>query len=632
MSTTLILIPFDEQYDHLGARDAAGNLEPLEVVTTLTTPAVVDAYTGRGRDFDGGAGLAASDVAGRDTLTTRDATVQALVSIRADSIVGWPRVIYMRGLEHSSSPCSLGLRVGYLLTPGPPTHLQAQLFWCAADGTLKVQPGATFMAPGDDRYLLLTATRRWVSATEVVVRYYLGDELLAEHTTADGDIGGETTATTFVGCSADNAFMFRNWDGTIDQLKVTDHEMSHEEVRAVWERLTVHQPAGVELVTGLAPPGSGWGRDRTTRISKLARVVGTGLGYALAKAEELRANWLPDRAYAAWLPRWERLFGLAARPLESLDTRRARVVAFASRDNGYAVPQLQEALAERLDQVVGDVDIRTFSNRIRDDFATLEDERWHHEPAGVWTIASGELDGNEPSGSDMRWDASNRNPFRCITPLSTRDAQRFVVVSKFTVLSPSSDGMVGLHVFNWANGDGIWFGVRDIAGTDHLGVVTVIGGVQTWTSLVTAPTFPGATCWLRIRRDVEDDGGHPDRYVFGWSVTSEEAGWTEYTLSSCPTDPEWVGYALLGFDASTAASNQLVADDFFLYEPKGIRPFAWYAYRDPGAGGAPDLIGANLLLRKLKPAHTHAAAVTSMSLLCDDLADGGCDRGPMGGI
>jgi hypothetical protein len=41
--------------------------------------------------------------------------------------------------------------------------------------------------------------------------------------------------------------------------------------------------------------------------------------------------------------------------------------------------------------------------------------------------------------------------------------------------------------------------------------------------------------------------------------------------------------------------------------------------------------GADLIVQKLKPAHTHGAAISSKSLLCDDLGSL-CDHGPMGAL
>ncbi len=70
--------------------------------------------------------------------------------------------------------------------------------WQTSTGELRRQVGALFSAPPSG-YLLLTATRRWISTTRVVLRYYVGGTLIGEVESTDGDIGGGTTGTTTIG-------------------------------------------------------------------------------------------------------------------------------------------------------------------------------------------------------------------------------------------------------------------------------------------------------------------------------------------------------------------------------------------------------------------------------------------------
>jgi hypothetical protein len=631
---TTVLLHFAEEADHFRPADAQGNLDTLGVETGLTMPAIASAYTGPGRNFVAASsrGLVAADISGRDTLETRDVTVEVITSIRASSVATWPRAVYVRGLGDGTAAerYSLGLELNKLTAPASPTHLEMRLFWMDSTGTIQTQPSGTFIAVGDDDFVYLAATRRWVSTTEVVCRYYVNGELLAEVTSANGDIAGATTGHTTIGCRKNGGTYGRFWDGIVDELAVRNYEMCQEEIQATWQRITVDQPAGVDLVTAMAPPGSGWGRDRSTRMGKLVRVAGTLFGYALARARELRANWLPDRTYLADLPRWERLYGIAPKALDSLDTRRARVVAFASRDNGYSPEQLQEVLLDPFDVVTtDDVDILEFTNRVDDDFATLELERWHTEPAANWTIVSGALRGERASGVDARFDAANRNPYRCIMPLSSGEG-RVVFLAKITALNVSADTLIGLHLFNWRSNNGLWVGLTPNAGVDYkLAYVSFKDGVQSaLTTLVDPVTSASLPNWIRIIKDPDVAG----RYVIGRSTIDALTGYTEVAVTGLMEDPEWAGFAVLGLDASGAGNNSMDFDEATIITPQGTRPFEWYAYRDPGIAGDPDILGANLLLRRLRPAHTHTAAITSHSVLCDDLDDGGCDRGPMGAL
>jgi hypothetical protein len=69
-------------------------------------------------------------------------------------------------------------------------------------------------------------------------------------------------------------------------------------------------------------------------------------------------------------------------------------------------------------------------------------------------------------------------------------------------------------------------------------------------------------------------------------------------------------------------------DDFYLHDPDSLRPYYWYAYRDPALPGAPDIIGSDRLVKKIKPAWTIASAIANRKVICDDQRDGLCEHGP----
>ncbi|MDQ3153620.1 MAG: YmfQ family protein [Actinomycetota bacterium] len=640
---TLLLLNFDAPAATLLPRDAMGNLGPLAPVPGVTTmPSVADSYTGKGRQFlTPDTGLLAVDAAGRDTLANQDVTVQVLLSFGAAGAL--PVTIYQRG-GMGVGGTSARLRVEAV---GPAYHYMVTLYTESTTGSISPGAGASFYFDGYgsiDRFVLLTATRRH-EVDRTVYRYYLGADLLGEVETvsgvdgAPGSAGGATTAQTAIGGAFDGATWSEYFDGVIDQLKVTDYEMSHEEVRATWERITVHQPAAVAALAALTPPGLGWGADPSSRIGKLVRVAGEGLGMALAKSDEFRQNFLPDRAYSETLERWESLIGLSSGAADSLGTRRQRVSAFLARDNGFSAAQIKIALVELFDLDVASIEILKFANRWTDNFATLEAERWHHESPLVWSIVAGELVMTVPIASDSRWNGSQLNPFRCITPLSSGKG-RIVVAAKVDAYSLPLNTIAGLHLFNWRSNNALWFGLQDVAGVDTLGYVSYVAGVRSAFTAILSPA-PAAPLWLRIIRNptpaailaIElgaEDTTHT--YVLGYSTTGPDSGFTETDVASLLPDPEWAGFGASSTAAALAADASATFDDFVCVTPFGTRPFTWYAYRDPGLGGSPDMTGANLLLWKLRPAHTHAAAIASLSLLCDDLDDGGCDRGPMGGI
>ncbi len=130
--------------------------------------------------------------------------------------------------------------------------------WQTSAGMLKRQVGAQFTAPTDGSYILLTATRRWVSSTSAVIRYYLGGQLLSEILTSDGDIGGGATGTTTIGARFDGSVFTDFFDGVIDELEVVDYEMSAREVAATWARINSGGSKYTRMMKALLPPGRVW--------------------------------------------------------------------------------------------------------------------------------------------------------------------------------------------------------------------------------------------------------------------------------------------------------------------------------------------------------------------------------------
>jgi hypothetical protein len=633
---TVVLLHFAEPVSTFKPHDAMGELADLGVVAGITMPEVADAFTGLGRDFVPAStrGLTAADQADGDTLLTRNCTVQVLTTIRAGSAAAWPRALVVRGLGGSSAErVSFGLEVDEVAVPAD--HLELRWYWEDEAGAQQSPvSGGTFKAPAtDDEFLLLTATRRWVSIDQVVVRYYVNEHLIGEvDTTAtgvsgSGSIGGGTTGSTSIGARKAAGVWGSFWDGIIDEVKVTDYEMSPEEVRATWERLTRHQPSGVAQVTALAPPGSKWGEDPSQNRGRLMRIAGESSGVVVARAEELRENFLAQNAYHEEIQRWEDLVGISAKPRDWLDRRRERVVANLSRDNGYAVPQLQDVLAEPLDLDASDIEIMEFTNRIDEAFTTLEAERWYVEAGTNGTIqaTAGELEFDIDAGESYQYDGTTLLPRRAMTSISSNEGRMVALIKLDNITSLGLTALAGLYLFNWRTKNSLWWGVKNDGGTQKIGYTKLQGGVLSAFVTVLDPA-PAAPIWLRAIKDADVAG----RYSLGYSTTGPETGFTNATVNDLLDDPEWAGAALHS-TAVVAASASVFFDDFVLIAPKGTRPFKWYAYRDPLLAGVPDMLGANALIRRMKPAYTHGAAITSKSLLCDNEASG-CDRGPMGGL
>ena len=627
-----------EEPDGVLPADAAGGLANLGTVGTAPTSA--ESFCGRGRSFGSGQALAAADLVSGSTLELRDVTVQAILSwnLTSQAGLGAPGTIIARGKGGSSSEyVSYALQLQVLDLSGRVGLVS--FWWQDSAGAVHLEGAGEFVLPTDTDFFLLTATRRWESTTSVVCRYYVADQLLEEFTSSDGDIAGATAGTTTIGTAYSSGTPGAFLCGVIDELRVVDYEMSADEVRATWQRLSIHQPNGVAMFAGLTPPGSRWARNPDSNIGRMVKIAGELLGLVIARTEELRANWLPDQAYTDFITRWESVCGLVAKPRDSLDTRRARVIAYLSRTRGYSIPALQQAFSGVFDLDVDDVQILQYSNLITDSFDSLNTQRWLIGTSGIWSdagLGAGSVQVLASSGSDIRWDPT-RAPCYIRTPFPNSSLRNSpfgpsAVVAQCKLASITSlavNSIVGLFLHNRVTNDAIWFGVKNVAGTNAIGYQIFSGLVLgSFVSLLSpAPSLP---IWFRVRPQTKQDA--TANLIFGYSTTGPSSGFTESSVVTTGIVPQWAGLAAMSTDASLAANVQASFDDFLLEAFNGDRPFSWYAFRDPTLSGAADIAGAQQVALTAKPAHTFAAVCQNLSVLCDDARDGLCDRGPLGGL
>lgn len=616
--------------------DAVGNLDDLNAEAGVVAPSQVQAWTGFGRRFRQSApnGLIAGDqespLTGLHTVLQRDVTVQAILALTLAGAAG-PQTIIARGTNDGSADerYCWGLEVEE--QAAHPGFVEVRMFHQGADGTIHTQPAGVFQSPGDGSFFLLTATRRWESSSKVVTRYYVGGEQIAELTTTDGDIAGGTTGHTTLGGRKAAGAWGRYLNADLDELLVESVEMSAEEIRETHRRLAEHQPAGVEMFVGLMPPGAPWYDNPSNKIGRLTKIAGQALGQGIAEAERLRALWLPDAAPIYKIGDWERLCGLSPGPSDSLDVRRARVIGYLSRDNGFSIAQVQQALSDPLDLEPDQIQILEFSNTISDDFETLEPERWLVGDIGTWATAAGELEVTQAAGADLRWEPA-RAACYVRMPLSGVDGELTaqIKLSTYSGATIPVDTIVGLFLYNRRTNNAVWFGVKNVyPGTLQLGYCAFINGSLGAFVPIENPLPAAVPIWLRV----SSLAAAPETLTFSYSTTGPTTGFTdtEVTLAANP-GIEWVGAAAMSTDFALASNLQATFDDLLVRCPNGDRPYTWYAYRDSALPGAADMLGGDLIVRRIKPAHTYAAATASKSVLCDDPVNGKCDGGPMGAI
>lgn len=615
--TTLFV---DVDHDRIYLRDQTGHVADLRAVDPSEIVVSGDGWIGpASRDATAGAPVAhrGVDVAGQSEVLARDVSVQWIGTITPAAGMTDGRVV-VRGLGGSSGERrSWGVSID-TATSYPAIRVIAS--WETVAGSTA---GVTLELPASapTGWTLWTVTRRWESATSVVVRVYAGDTLLAEGTSTAGAIGGSTAATTEVlGGSG--------YNGQLQQLRVVAREISADELRQTWARLTRWQPEGEAAFRALAPPGISWFRSADSTPAKFSRIAGQALGFAAAAGHALRETFLPAWASRDTIARWERLVGARPGAVDSLDVRRARVVELMARDNGYSVPALQELLAEAFGLDAADVEIREFAPAVEDNFATIDTRRWLASPAASWSVVSGDARVQAASGDDVRIAPGAINGPTLELPVEV--ARDSYTAAQVTVVDLPLDCEAGLIFRHGGRGDRLFFGLRRTGASDYDVVY------QRWrrgalvdAAPVALATTTATVASLRVRLAPPPAALVADGDLvlqLEWDVG---AGWQTEPDVTWVDDWNLAGFYARSDDAATSDVIDVRFDKLLHLERRGPRCLRWWAYRDPGLGGTWSLERARSLVRRAKPSHTLAGAVSELDVLCDDAAHG-CDVAPLG--
>lgn len=623
----VLLVQFNEQDTATRPKDAHGVMQDFDIAsyglfTTNVMPDAVDGVLGRARQFDGSTmGLDARDLESGATLLTRDCSIQVVLTwdAAAQDLQGSAGVIASRGLGSSSAE-GVCYCIQLAVVDAPSYTASFQWVWQDVGGTTHVQTGENVTLP-PGQFTMLTATRRWVSPTEVVLRYYVGDLLLGEVTSTDGSIGGGTTGRFQIGYRSEGSPGFY-FAGAIDELLVVGRELTHEEIENTWLRITSYQPLGVQLFTEMHDPGFPLPLDPASDPQLETRLIGQGLGYAAAAIENFRANALPGRSYGQVLVDWETVVRVTPAPSSGIDEQRARVVARMRQRRGVSIGGLEDALVGLLGGASNDdLEFLAFTNDVEDDFTTLNLLRWDVTPAASFTAVAGSAHA-APGAGTFLMNGTTRNWVTCTQDIGGdgRTAHHF---AKLAFTTPRSTSEVGIYFGERTQGNYLLLGLRDNAGT--FVIVTESFQHNVSQGLVTRATLGAnpAALWLHLYQT--DTQG---TWKAAWSITSASAGFTTSGNITHPTLQNLSGLYL----RSTGAIAAPVADfdSSRTRAPFGTRSFDAYVLLDSALGFTPDVDGAHSVIQAIKHAYTEGTFITSRELLCD--TPFGCDRGPMGGI
>jgi hypothetical protein len=598
------------------------------LVGNTAMPALVPAAVGRGRLFDGATtGIGARDRVSGATLLTRDMSIQAILSWDAAGqlAAAVPGNIISRGL--GTSPAEyIGYRLRLDVVSAPTFTGLLRWAWMDIGGTEHLQAGAQVtITPG--QFTMLTATRRWVSPTQVELRYYVGDQLIGSVTSADGSIGGGTTGAIQIGYRS-TAGVNSNWyAGIIDEIQIVDRELVLEEIEATWLRITRYQVLGTQLFLENHDQGFPMSTDPGSDVQLDTRMVGQSLGFAAAHIEDLRANFLPTRAYGRNLELWEQLVRPVVGGSPDVQARRDRVVARLRQRRGVSIPGLQDALVDLVDADVNALEFLAFDNRWSDAFNTISSLRWDLTPASASLATPTATAGSARfapgagsftmQGDEGVWLAIAAGVSRS-SELSTNQGEH--ALAKMTMTTPQSGLESGVWFGNRATSSYVLLGLRDTAGSFQVVTESFVGRVSQ--GLVVRDTLAGnpAAIWLHLYNTGTS-------WQAAWSIVSRTSGYATSATFAGPNQVHWSGCYLRSIGAIGAPVVNF--DDFTLWTPNGSRSLVAYVYRNPALGGAPDIEGSQSVIRAIKHSFTEGGIITSKTFR---LAVDGCDRVPMGAL
>lgn len=621
------LIQFAENTTPERPQDSLGVCDDFDVLDDTAMPEVVDGVTGRAREFDGSTtGIAARDRDSGATLLTRDMSIQVILSwdAVAQLAAGTPGTIINRGTGASVAEYVSGC-LQLDVVDAAAFVASVRWFWQDVAGVDRLQAGASVVIRPNE-FTMLTATRRWVSPTEVVLRYYVGALRIGEVTSTNGSIGGGTTGAMQIGYRTVSAAPANFYTGRINEILTVDRELTLEEIEATWLRITLYQPRGEQLFKEMIDKGYPLSEERTSDAQLEIRWVGQLLGYAAAQTENLRANFLPRRSYGSVLEDWEEAVLVTPAPNEGIDSRRARVEARMRQRRGSSIPGFEEALVGLLGGgATSDLEFLAFDNTIREPFDELAAMRWDVNVAagGNWTgPGTRAVLGLDPGTYLMTGAVEDWRYAQLSAPGSCREAQLLAKV----VMDTPDDGLeVGLFYADRVAGNFLLLGLRDNAGSFEIITQSIQGGVAS--AAVVQGTLVGVPTdvWLWLRQT-----STPGTWKAAWSETSGTTGFTVTGDITHPASAQWAG--IYGRSTGALAAGGLVlVDDLIFRDPYGDRPFNAYVMLDRAKGFSPDIAGCRSIVEGVRHGYIGASFVDTPDLLCDDL-ESGCDQGCMGGI
>jgi len=614
--------PLAESAESVLPQDVSGHLADLTVPSGLTRPAVVEGTpTGFGRAFtrSPATGLLVEDTAD-DLLLPREVTLLWLGSLDVASLSdGDLCTLVQRGRGGGSDPITFGLRVAVVTASTRSVRLE--MYWQTEAGADVVDAGAVFTWPAD-AFVFLAGVREAISG-QLAVRYQINGDAIDGEQDHDLDCGGATSADVSIGMGMDGVTYQDHWEGSLDAGQLIAEAVTPEEFRWVWERMTIDQPAGVDMMRALVPPGDVYSTDPESQIQRELKAEGLLFGYAKSLARRLRFYLLPDVAWGVLLEQWEHVTGHSPGAGDDVQTRRDRIVTFLGAHLGFSIADVKTQLELLFGLDAADIEILEYDNDVAVDFSAEPLNHLQIDGDVTWTVGSGVLNATAAT-TDLRYPTGAG-----LYLFSLAEGDGATVKGKISLTGgsdapayPGQRSTAALVLGRRDTDEWVFVGVSDLEDGPDLVWFVYAGGVLGAAVVLAAGVDPTTVVRVRVLSDATMEVQWGDDEAAAIAATPE-------TIAPAIGIPMWAGFAAVA--PAVNASDDLEADfdDLLLHTPNSHQRVNWWAYRDPGLGGTYDLEGARLLVARIKPEHTIGGATTTRAVLCDD-PENGCDNAPLG--
>lgn len=616
-------LPLSESAASLYPSDASGHLaDPARVGATTPAITTTSTITGYARDFIRASshGFEFTDPAGALQLT-RALTIVALLRVDVSTMgSGAVGTVIQRGRGGASDP-----KAFELLVTISGSNARLQLRWETTAGVSVADPGVLLSWP-TGQFLMVAAMREVVDG-QFTVRYAINSQRVVGSSFAL-DCGGNLSASVSLGCGMSSPSGNTNFlDGAIDSLAVLDEAISDDEAEWLWFRIAKDQPDGVAAMRRLQPPGV-YSLDPTSRVQREIEVEGAILGYTKAIARRFRDYALPDRAWGEILERWETVTQHSPKAGDWLARRRERVLSFLGTVRGFALVDVKAQLVESFD-VVDDTEVAIleFDNDFTETFTSGTPSNHAKVVAGngAWlsdaaAVAAG-YQQFTATAADLRYQGvlNSGGGLYLWSLASAEDAWIHGKVDPVT----TADGVIhGFAIGDAVADDWLFVGLFGNSGTTEVGRLRYSGVLAIAPATLETPWTADPT-YFRIHIE------SPGSYLVKWGSSDAAAKAHAGEVVAGPLNPKWAGFCVVASGGASSTSPTCRFDDFYSHTPNGDQRLYWYAYRDPALPGSPDMAGASLLVQRLRPAHTVAAAIEQTSALTDDPGSS-VDREPIG--